>query len=115
MGDSPVGFKHAQPLAGIVLREEHVTDPDRQLAEALQAVKAAHFDAAGAAGDYAALAASRGRGRLAACLAHLEKVDPKRGRLPAPTPVWVDGFHARVLRDTPELELPARPGEDQTF
>jgi len=28
-----------------------VTDPDRQLAESLQAVKAAHFDAAGAACD----------------------------------------------------------------
>src|SRR5258708_6539104 len=115
MGDSPVGFKHAKPLAGIVLREEHVTDPDRQLAEALQAVKAAHFDAAGAACDYAALAASRERGRLAACLADLEKFDPKRVRIPAQTAFWVNVFNACVLRDTPPLELAASLGEVQAF
>src|SRR6267142_3229049 len=115
MGDCTVGFKHAQPLAGIVLREEDVTDPDRQLAEALQAVKAAHFDADGAACDYAALAASRERGRLAACLADLAAFDPKRVRIPAQTALWVNVFNAGVLRDIPELELAASAGEVQAF
>src|SRR5439155_44742 len=103
------------PLEGIVLREEHMTGEDRQLAESLQAAKAAHFDVDGAACDYAALAASRERGRLAACLADLEKFDPKRVRIPAQTAFWVNVFNAGVLRDVPELELAASLGEVQAF
>ena len=82
-----------------------MTGQDRQLAGALQAAKAAHFDADGAVCDYAALAASRERGRLAACLADLEAFDPKRVRIPAQTAFWVNVFNAGVLRDVPELEL----------
>src|SRR2546430_16913364 len=88
-----------------------MTGEDRQLAESLQAAKAAHFDADGAACDYAALAASRERGRLAACLADLEKFDPKRVRIPAQTAFWVKVFNAGVLRDVPEPEL--APGPDE--
>src|SRR5437867_11112167 len=97
------------PLEGIVLREEHVTGEDRQLAESLQAAKAAHFDADGAACDYAALVTSRARGRLAACLADLEKFDPKRDRILAQTAFRVNVFNAGVLRDIPELALAAGP------
>src|SRR5256885_8504315 len=92
-----------------------MTGEDRQLAESLQAAKAAHFDADGAACDYAALAASRERGRLAACLADLEKFDPKRVRIPAQTAFRVNVFNASVLRDVPELELAAGPDEVQAF
>ncbi len=46
------------------------------LAETLGAVRSAHFDADGTACDYAALAASREHGRLAACLSGLESFDP---------------------------------------
>ena len=92
-----------------------MTGEDRQLAESLQAAKAAHFDADGAACDYAALVTSRERGRLAACLADLEKFDPKRVRIPAQTAFWVNVFNAGVLRDVPELELAAGPDEVQAF
>ena len=92
-----------------------MTGEDRQLAESLQAAKAAHFDADGAACDYAALVTSRERGRLAACLADLEKFDPKRVRIPAQTAFWVNVFNAGVLRDIPELELAASLGEVQAF
>src|SRR5438552_12891179 len=92
-----------------------MTGEDRQLAESLQAAKAAHFDADGAACDYAGLAVSRERGRLAACLADLEKFDPKRVRIPAQTAFWVNVFNAGVLRDIPELELAASPDEVQAF
>ena len=44
-------------------------EAEQQLAEALEAVKAAHFDAATGACDFAALVVSREHGRLAACLA----------------------------------------------
>ena len=92
-----------------------MTDPDTQLAQALQAVKAAHFDADGAACDYATLVASRERGRLAACLGDLAAFDPKRVRIPAQTALWVNVFNAGVLRDIPELELAASLGEVQAF
>lgn len=88
---------------------------DRQLAEALGAVKAAHFDGQGAACDYAALGASRERGRVAACLAGLESFDPKRVRIPAQTAFWINVFNAAVLRDAPELELAASHREVQAF
>jgi len=80
---------------------------DRELPEALAAV-AAHFDAEGLACDYAALAASRERGRLAVCLAKLETFDPKQVRIAAQMAFWINVFNAGVLRDAPELELDAR-------
>src|SRR2546427_12109051 len=92
-----------------------MTGEDRQLAESLQAAKAAHFDADGAACDYAALAASRERGRLAACLADLEKFYPKRVRIPAQTALWVKVFNAGDLGDASDLELAAGPDEVPAF
>lgn len=77
-------------------------DEDR-LAQALEAVKAAHFDAAGTACDYAALADSRERGELASCLAALAGFDPKRLHIPAQTAFWLNTYNACVLRDAAEL------------
>lgn len=75
------------------------------LAQALEAVKAAHFDAAGAACDYAALAGSRERGQLAACLDSLAGFDPKNLRIPAQTAFWLNAYNALVLRDAAELGM----------
>ena len=76
---------------------------DSQLAEALEAAKAAHFDAAGAACDYAALATSKERGKLAACLASLERFDPKRLSIPGQTAFWLNAYNACVLHDAAEF------------
>lgn len=75
------------------------------LAQALEAVKAAHFDAAGAACDYAALAQSRERGHLAACLAPLAGFDPRKLRIPAQTAFWLNAYNACVLRDAAEIGI----------
>lgn len=88
---------------------------DGRLEEALQATKAAHFDAGGGACDYSALAASREHGRLAACLAGLASFDPKRVRIPAQTAFWLNVFNAVVLRDAAELALAAGVREVQDF
>jgi predicted metal-dependent enzyme (double-stranded beta helix superfamily) len=72
---------------------------ESQLTESLGAARAAHFDASGTTCDYAALAASRERGRIAACLADLEAFDPKRVYIPAQTAFWLNVFNAVVLRD----------------
>src|SRR5262245_23910021 len=74
-----------------------------RLAQTLDALKAAHFDAAGSAGDYAALARSRERAELAAALSALEGVDPKRLSIPCQTAVWLNAYNAGVLRDHAEL------------
>jgi len=79
-------------------------EPERELVQALAAV-GAHFDAEGLACDYAALAASRARGHLAACLAELETFDPKQVRIAAQMAFWINVFNAGVLRDAPELEF----------
>ena len=76
---------------------------EAQLTESLAALRAAHFDAGGTRGDYAALAHSAERGRLAACLAALESFDPKRIHIPAQTAFWLDVFNAAVLCDASEL------------
>jgi hypothetical protein len=88
---------------------------DRELAEALQAVRGGFFDEEGKACDYAGLAVSRERGRVAACLANLEGFDPKRVRIPAQTAFWVNVFNAVVLRDAPELEVVASVRDVQGF
>ena len=88
---------------------------DRQLAEALQAARAAHFDAGGAACDYAALAASPERGRLAACLAALEAFDVKRVRIPAQMAFWLNVFNAGVLRDAVERAAASSVREVEAF
>jgi hypothetical protein len=61
---------------------------DRQLIEALEALRAAHFDAAGTACDFAA----------------------RRAALPAQTAFWINVFNAAVLRDAAAL---ARAGSVQ--
>jgi Protein of unknown function, DUF547 len=86
-----------------------------QLAEALKAVRSAHFDAGGTACDYAALAASREHGRLAACLSDLESFDPKGVRLGAQTAFWINVFNAGVLRDAAELDLASSEREREAY
>src|SRR5712692_7665878 len=78
---------------------------EQQLAEALEAVRAAHFDAATGACDFAALVVSREHGRLAACLGSLAEFDPRRLRIPAQTAFWLDLYNGCVLRDALELEV----------
>ena len=79
--------------------------PEAQLADALQTARDTHFDAGGAACDYAALVASRERGQLAACLFELEGFDVRRAHIPAQMAFWINVFNAGVLRDAPELEV----------
>lgn len=90
-------------------------DPDRELAEAIAAARAAHFDAEGNACDYAALAVSPERGRLAACLGALPSIDTKRLRIPAQTAFWINVFNAAVLRDATELAQADSVREVQAF
>jgi hypothetical protein len=88
---------------------------DRSLEEALHAARAAHFDESGSACDYAALAASREHGRIAACLAGLDSFDRSRVRIPAQTAFWLNVFNAAVLRDCAELALAGSIREVQGF
>src|SRR5918992_4595967 len=88
---------------------------DQQLAEALDAAKAAHFDARGAACNYAALAVSRQRVRLVACLADLEGFDIRRAHIPSQMAFWINVFNAGVLRDAHELEAAPSVREVQAF
>jgi hypothetical protein len=88
---------------------------DQRLAAALEAAKAAHFDARGAAGDYATLAASPERARLAACLAELEGFDIRRAHIPSQMAFWINVFNAGVLRDASELRLAASARDVEAF
>ena len=90
-------------------------EPDRQLAEAIEAVRAAHFDQHGHACRYPAFAVSRERGRLAAFLASFEALDFKRMRIPAQTSFWINVFNGCVLRDSPELEFATKLRDVQQF
>jgi hypothetical protein len=78
-------------------------------------VKAAHFDAQGATCNYAALAASRERGQLAACLAGLEGFDVRRAQIPAQMAFLINVFNAGVLRDATELAPASSVKEAQAF
>ncbi|HSA89551.1 MAG TPA: DUF547 domain-containing protein [Burkholderiales bacterium] len=77
---------------------------DKELAEALEAARQAHFDPSGAVCDYTALARSGERERLAACLFELAGFDIKRAQIPSQLAFWVNVFNAGVLRDARELE-----------
>src|SRR6185503_10244625 len=88
---------------------------DHELAQALEAAKAAHFDAHGAACDYAALGASPERARLAACLAALEGFDIRRAHIPSQMAFWINVFNAAVLRDASELRRAASVREVEAF
>ena len=90
-------------------------EPERQLAEALRALRVAHFDAAGVSLGLGALSASPERGRVAACLAALESFDPKQLRIAAQTAFWLNVFNAALLRDAPELELAAGERDIEAF
>jgi hypothetical protein len=85
------------------------------LAETLGAVRSAHFDADGTVCDYAALAASREHGRLAACLAGLDSFDPRQVRFGAQTAFWINVFNAGVLRDAAELALLGSERDREAF
>ena len=88
---------------------------DRELAEALEAARQAHFDANGAACDYAALARSPERERLAACLFALAGFDIKRAQIPSQLAFWINVFNAGVLRDARELESAGGAREVEAF
>jgi len=90
-------------------------EPDRQLAEAIDAAREAHFDQHGLNCRYPAFAVSRERGRLAAYLANLDSLDFKRLRIPAQTSFWINVFNAGVLRDSPELEFADGPRDVRAF
>ena len=77
---------------------------EKQLAEALDAVRAAHVDAGGAC-NFTTMLASREHGRLAAALASLADFDPRRMRLPAQNAFWLNLHNACVLRDALELDV----------
>jgi hypothetical protein len=87
----------------------------RELEDALHAAKAAHFDERGMVCDYAGLATSREHDRIAAALAGLERLDPKRIYIPAQTAFWLNVFNALVLRDVPELALATSVRGVETF
>jgi hypothetical protein len=77
---------------------------DRQLAEALEAIRSAHVDGDGAC-DFTAMVHSREHGRLAAMLGSLADYDPRRMRLPAQNAFWLNLHNACVLRDALELDV----------
>jgi hypothetical protein len=86
-----------------------------ELREALEALRAAHFDAGGSACDYAGLGASSEKRRLAETLAALQSFDPKRVRIAAQTAFWLNVFNAIVVRDAAELAQTGRPREVERF
>jgi hypothetical protein len=77
---------------------------ENELAEVLEAVRAAHVDESGAC-DFQALVASREHGRLAALLRGLAEFDPRRMRLPEQSAFWLNLHNACVLRDALELHV----------
>lgn len=90
-------------------------EPERQLAQALAALRTAHCDADGAVRSLAALSASAERGHLAASLGALESFDPKQVRIAAQTAFWLNVFNAALLRDAPELALASGEGDVEAF
>lgn len=76
---------------------------EQDLQEALAVLRAAHFDADGAARDYGALCTSAEHARIVRAVADLANVDFKRVRIPAQTAFWLNAFNAVVLRDIAAL------------
>jgi len=91
-----------------------MTDAE-ELREALEALRAAHFDAPGTACDYAGLGASAEKEHLAAALAGLQAFDAKRVRIAAQTAFWLNVFNAIVVRDAAELAAARGPREVERF
>jgi hypothetical protein len=77
---------------------------DKELAEALEAVREAHVDADGTC-NIAAMVQSREHGRLAATLGALADFDPRRLRAAGQNAFWLNLHNACVLRDALELEI----------
>ena len=77
---------------------------EKQLAEMLDAVRAAHVDDHGAC-NFDAMLTSREHGRLAATLGALADFDPRRLRIPAQHAFWLNLHNACVLRDARELDV----------
>ena len=71
--------------------------PVEALAQALEAVRRGHFDASGTACDYAALARSPERARLASALSALAGFDPRRATIPVSIGFWLNAYNACVL------------------
>jgi hypothetical protein len=88
---------------------------EAELEQAIEAARQAHFDAQGATADYAALAASKERARIADCLGELKDFDVRRVKVPAQMAFWINLFNAGVLRDASELRLAARAADVQAF
>ena len=76
---------------------------EQALQEVLEAARAAHFDAEGAARDYGALCTSAEHARIVRSLAELADIDFKRVRIAAQTAFWLNVFNAVVVRDIAEL------------
>lgn len=91
-----------------------MTDAE-ELREALDALRAAHFDAGGSACDYAGLGASPEKRRLVETLAGLKGFDPKRVLIVAQTAFWLNVFNAIVVRDAAELAQVRDPREVESF
>ena len=91
-----------------------MTDAE-ELREALEALRAAHFDASGTACDYAGLGASSDKQRLATALASLQAFDVKRVRIAAQTAFWLNVFNAIVVRDAAELAAARGAREVERF
>ena len=77
---------------------------EKQLAEALDALRATHVDDRGAC-NFDAMVASREHGHLAATLGALADFDPRRLRIPAQHAFWLNLHNACVLRDALELDV----------
>ena len=76
---------------------------EQALQEVLGAVRAAHFDATGAARDYGALCTSPEHAHVVKAVADLGDVDFKKVRIAAQTAFWLNVFNAVVVRDIAEL------------
>ena len=87
----------------------------RNLADALESVRLAHFDAGSAACDYAALARSTERARLEAALEALAAFDPRRATIPVSIGFWLNAYNACVLTGVLEAGAPASVLDTQGF
>jgi hypothetical protein len=72
-------------------------NPAEQLHDALQSVRALHFDAAGRAGDYVALRRVEQARHLEAAVAGLAGFDPRALPISAPIAFWLNAYNATVV------------------
>lgn len=88
---------------------------EQALQEALEAVKAAHFDPDGAVRDYGALCTSAEHARVVQAVGGLGDVDFKRLRIAAQTAFWLNVFNAVVVRDIAQLAQAETVKDVETF